>query len=212
MTRPSRNIDELLLQAGRELLPETGCRGLSVRRVAERAAVNLGMFHYHFKSRENFVRTLLQQLYDVMFSRLSLQLEQPRPPQEALGAAVRVIAHFARDNRHLLMRIMGDALGGDPLASEFLRNNLPRHIGVVLGLLRAGQQQGVLRPMPPTQALAFLIGSVAAPILVGTAFGASGFAPPALLLSFEAEVLSDEAIEQRIDMALRGLSLSPLPG
>jgi AcrR family transcriptional regulator len=33
------------------LLPQTGCAGLSVRKVAERAGINLGMFHYHFKSR-----------------------------------------------------------------------------------------------------------------------------------------------------------------
>lgn len=204
--RPSRNIDELLLQAGRELLPQTGCRGLSVRRVAEKAGVNLGMFHYHFKTRENFVRTLLQQIYEGMFSRLSVQLEQREPPVEALRSVVGVIGRFARDNRRLLFRILADALGGDALAAEFLRANLPRHIGVVIRLLRAGQAEGALRSMPLSQALSFLVASVAAPILVATALASHGFPPEGLALDFEAEVLSDEAIDQRIDMALRGLS------
>ncbi len=206
MTRPSRNIDELLLQAGRELLPETGCRGLSVRRVAEQAGVNLGMFHYHFKTRENFIRTLLQQLYDGMFSRLSLQAERHQPPIEALRSVVGVIGRFARDNRRLLLRIVADALGGDALAAEFLRTNLPRHVGVVVRLLRAGQAQDALRPMPLSQALSFLVASVAAPILVGTAIVSRGLAPAGLVLDFEAEVLSDAAIDQRIDMALHALS------
>jgi AcrR family transcriptional regulator len=206
MPRPSRNIDELLLQAGRDLLPETGCRALSVRQVVERAGVNLGMFHYHFKSRENFIRTLLQQIYDGMFSRLSLQLEQPQPPVEALRSSVGVIGRFARDNRRLLLRIVADALGGDALAAEFLSTNLPRHVGVVMRLLRAGQAEGALRPMPLSQALSFLVASVAAPILVGTAIVSRGLAPADLVLDFEAEVLSDEAIDQRIDMALHALS------
>ena len=62
MSRPSRNVDALLLRAGRELYPETGAAGLSIRKVAERAGVNLGMFHYHFRTKEAFVRQLLQAL------------------------------------------------------------------------------------------------------------------------------------------------------
>ena len=37
MPRPSRNVDVLLLRAGREMFPSAGVRGLSVRKVAERA-------------------------------------------------------------------------------------------------------------------------------------------------------------------------------
>jgi AcrR family transcriptional regulator len=210
MTRPSRNVDELLLQAGRELLPETGCRGLSIRQVAERAGVNLGMFHYHFKTRENFVRTLLQQLYEDMFSRLSPGPSAETPPLEALRAAIRVVGRFARDNRRVLLRIVADAFGGDALAMEFLRTNLPRHLSVVMSLIGACQSAGALRPMPLPQAMGFLAGSVGSPILIGTAIAESGFAPPQMVAGFEAAVLSDEAIDERIDMALRGLCTDPL--
>jgi len=64
MPRPSRNLDRALLAAGRALLPARGCSGLSIREVAEAANVNLGMFHYHFKTREAFLRTLLQSMYE----------------------------------------------------------------------------------------------------------------------------------------------------
>ena len=50
MARPSQNVDQRLLEAGLALLPQTGCAGLSVRRLADHAGVNLGMFHYHFKN------------------------------------------------------------------------------------------------------------------------------------------------------------------
>ena len=46
MTRPSQNTDWRLIRAGRELLPEPGITGLSLRREADRAGVNLGMFHW----------------------------------------------------------------------------------------------------------------------------------------------------------------------
>ena len=211
MTRPSRNIDELLLRAGRELLPEIGCAGLSIRRVAERAGVNLGMFHYHFKTRENFIRTLLQRLYDDMFSRLSLEVEQHRAPRDALHAALGVLGRFARDNRRLLTRIVADALGGEALAAQFLQSNLPRHIGVLKELVRAGQAEAGFRSVPLTQALVFLFGSVAAPTLVGAALVSRKLAPRAIARAFETDVLSDEAIDQRIEMALAGLAATPRP-
>lgn len=207
MPRPSRNIDELLLQTGRQLLAESGASTLSIRKLTQRAGVNLGMFHYHFKSRENFIRTLLQQMYDEMFASLSVQVERQQTSYETLRAAVRVLARFGRDNRRLLLRISLDALNGEALAAQFLQSNLPRHVQVIVGLIVAGQSEGVLRKLPVMQALAFLAGSVAAPILMGTAAAASGLMPAAVTAQLEADILSDEAIDQRIDMALHGLSL-----
>ena len=206
MPRPSRNIDELLLQTGRDLLAESGARALSIRKLTQRAGVNLGMFHYHFKSRDNFIRVLLQRMYDEMFASLSVQVERHAASDENLRGAVRVVARFGRDNRRLLLRIFNDALAGDALAAEFLQTNLPRHLHVIVGLIAACQNEGVLRKMPLTQAVAFLAGSVAAPILVGTAAIASGLVSAALGVRVDNEILSDAAIDERIDMALRGLS------
>src|SRR3954462_5134721 len=131
MARPSRNVDVALLEAGRALFPATGIQGLSVRRVAEHAGVNLGMVHYHFKSKDAFGRALLQQLYDGMFAELELAAAGDARPAEGLRAAANVLARFVRDNRLLLRRLMADAVNSEPLAVEFVRANLPRHIGVV---------------------------------------------------------------------------------
>ncbi|MDQ3261334.1 MAG: TetR/AcrR family transcriptional regulator, partial [Pseudomonadota bacterium] len=121
MTRPSRNIDQLLIYAARELLPEIGARDLSIRRLTERAGVNLGMFHYHFKTRENFLSIVLQGMYEEMFSRLTFQAHADRPSLENLRAAVNVLGSFVRDNRHLLLRLMPDAMAGEPIARQFFR-------------------------------------------------------------------------------------------
>lgn len=207
MPRPSRNIDELLLQTGRDLLAESGARALSIRKLTQRAGVNLGMFHYHFKSRENFIRTVLQQMYDEMFASLSVEVERQQSSYESLRGALRVLATFARDNRNPLFRVLVDALSGETLAAQFLQSNFPRHIKVIAGLIAAGQNEGVLRKVPVMQALAFAAASVAAPILIGTAVMATGLAPAPFAARLEAEILSDAAIEQRIDMALCGLAV-----
>jgi len=208
--RPSRNVDALLLKAGRELFPHTGAAGLSVRKVADRAGVNLGMFHYHFRTKDEFVRRLLQQLYDDMFAHLELAASAG-PAREALRGALGVLGRFARDNARVLRRLLVDALAGEPHAGAFIKANVPRHIGVMLGLIERGQREGVLKKMPPAQALAFLAGSVAAPLVVGAAMGERGLASPAAARRFATAVASDAAIAERCDCALAGLAAVAAP-
>lgn len=207
MARPSRNIDQRLLQAGFELLPATGCRGLSARRLTEHAGVNLGMFHYHFRTKDNFIRTLLQQMYEQMFSVLVIRSHEGGSPLQNLRNALQVLAHFARTHRQLLVRIVADALAGEQVAIEFLQANLPRHLGVLSSLVAQAQREGLLVQAPPAQVLAFLGGSVMAPVLLGAALAENSALPAAVGGLLENEVLSEQAIEQRIGFALRGLSL-----
>lgn len=204
MGRPSRNVDALLLKAGRELFPAAGVAGLSVRKVTERAGVNLGMFHYHFRTKEAFIRVLLQRLYDEMFADLEIA-SGGVDPVAALRATLNVLARFARDQRQLLKRLIGDAMNEEPLALEFVRNNLPRHAGVVASLIAAGQQAHKLKPVPLPQAVAFVAGAVGAPIILGSAIVEHRGAPRALRRAFANTVLSDAALAQRVDLALAGL-------
>lgn len=209
MSRPSRNVDVRLLAAGRELYPAMGAAGLSVRKVAERAGANLGMFHYHFGNKDAFVRALLQSLYEEMFADLQTAAAAPGDPVGGLRAALRVIARFARDNRVLLRRLMVDAAAGEAPAVDFLRANFPRHFGIVVGLILAGQRAGRIKPVALAQAVTFVAGAIAAPILLGSAIVDSGFAPPALADRFAADVLADAALDERIELALAGLVASP---
>jgi AcrR family transcriptional regulator len=206
MTRPSRNIDQVLIAAARELLPETGCRGFSIRQLTDRAGVNLGMFHYHFKTREQFLSQVLHGVYQEMFATLTFQAQADRPPVENLRAAALVLGTFARDNRLLLRRLLADAMSGDAIAQEFFHRHFPLHLGVMAQLIDAGQKTGVLQKMPLLQALSFMAGAVAFPNIMVTLATEQQIAPASFLTRIEKDVLSDAAIAQRVDMAIRGLS------
>jgi AcrR family transcriptional regulator len=204
--RPSRNLDQALLAAGRELFPDRGCAGMSVREVAEAAGVNLGMFHYHFKSREAFLRALMQQGYEAMFATLSLEMARPADTESTLRYALRAIGRFVRDNRRFLARVLADALCGEPVAREFLRDNLPRHLDVLRALIAQGQKEGVFAPIALPQAIGLCAGSLAMPILAGGAMIDSGALEPAMAKTLESTLLSNEALDQRIDLALKAIS------
>ncbi len=128
MPRPSRHLDRALLAAGRELLPAYGCSGLTIRQVAEAADVNIGMFHYHFRTREIFLREVMQRAYEEMFSRLTLGTAGDASFTASLRSSLRVLGTFLLANRALVGRILADAFSGEAVARDFLKDNLPRHV------------------------------------------------------------------------------------
>ena len=213
MPRPSRSLDRVLLAAGRVLLPEVGCAGLTIRQVADAAGVNIGMFHYHFKTREAFLRAVMQETYEQMYSRLTLETARPTDLTaiELLRAALRTLGRFARENRKFIARVLADALSGEPCARDFLKDNLPRHVSVLLRLVAEGQARGEIRDMAGTQALAVCAGSLLMPILVGGAFIDSGAMSRGPARALGEALLTDAAIDQRIDLALAALCAPAAP-
>jgi AcrR family transcriptional regulator len=164
MVRPSQDLDQALLAAGRALLPERGCAGVSVRVLAEHAGVAPGMFHYRFGSKEQFLRTLLAGVYEEMLGSLVRETALEGPPVARLRAALALLA-----------RLWADA-------------------------------SGALRTLPPLTAFSFLMGAVALPSIFVAGLVDAGLAPPGGKAAFEAQVMSDEAIYARIDLALAALA------
>ncbi len=206
MPRPSRNVDQLLVASGQVLLSQSGVRGLRIRQVAAHAGVNLGMFHYHFKTKETFIRALLDDRYNQMFAELEFKSKSNQSALENLRASITHLARFGRDNRLLIVHLMGDALAGEVVAVEFLHANMPRHFQVITGLLRRAQQEGALRKLPVMQALVFLMGAIGAPIFAGTAAIHNKLMATTIAQQFEQHIFTDAAIAERLDMALAGLA------
>lgn len=207
MPRPSRQIDQVLLASGRALFPASGCAGLSVRAVAEHAGVNPAMFHYHFKSKAVFLDALLQQLYEEMFAALSGEAHSDGPAAQRLQQALRSVARLAREHRRVLARVWMDALSGEPVALDFFRRNAPRHVGLLGTLLDEAEREGAVRAIAPVQRFVFLMGSVLMPIVFAAELVAAAPELRALRDVFDAQVLDDAAIDERIGLAMAALGV-----
>ena len=205
MARPSKQLDEVLLQSGRTLFAEHGCHGLSLRLLAEHAGVNVGMFHYHFKNKDNFLSQLLQTMYEELFVQLQAQVEHAGSPRERLRQALYLLGRLLREHGNWIGRVWTDAGNGQKVAREFLQKNGSRHVQLIVGLLMEAMQAGEVSMMPPMQALTFLMGSVAAPMLIAPRAMEMGFVPVFMQTALS-EVLSDAAIADRVNRALFALA------
>lgn len=212
MARPSQQHDQALLRSGRALFAQHGCAGLSQRLVAGHAGVRPAMVHYHFGSKDGFLRAVLQQLYDELFAGLPSAAPGGGDPLATLRTTLLLLAGFVRQHQPLLQRLVADAAAGHAVVHHFLRDNAPRHLGLLMQLLQAAQQAGRLPGVEsPLAGAVFLMGAVVAPLLVAPAVVAlgpvlPGWPPGALGAAITSQVASDAAIGHRIDLALAALS------
>ncbi len=210
MARPSRQIDQALLASGAALYPQCGCGGLSVRAVAAHAGASPGMFHYHFESRDAFVREVLQRFYEDLFSQIALPARQAGEPLQRLRQVLLALGRLLRQHALVLRRVLADAEAGHAVAVDFLRRNMPRHVKLLLQLLAEAEAAGQIAPRPPLLRLTFVLGAVAMPVLAASMLKEQGLLPALARPMVVPQVLSDEAIAQRAEMALKALTVGEL--
>jgi AcrR family transcriptional regulator len=209
MPRPSQNIDQALLDAGLVLLRETGCRNFSVRQLADRAGVNLGMFHYHFRTKETFVRAVLERMYEEMFAELVLQVNPEAPALANLRNLLTTLAKFARKHRLLMVRIVSETMSGEKVPADFLKRNVPRHLKLIAETLASGQHDGTIVAGPMPMLVAFVVGAVAGPLLMGSALEQHRLVGASALAGLRSHLMSERAVEARIALVIRALQVQP---
>lgn len=208
MARPSANTDQKLVETALEMLQQQGLSGLKLRDVAKKAGVNLGMFHYHFKTKEAFTRRVLQETYEKFFREFSLETSKEGTSLEKLRIALLTFGKFALNNRRMILGIMGDVVNKDKVVLDFVKSNIPRHGQVILGLVQQCQKDGSLRKRSLATIMPFLMGSVALPtimlaVLEHLEVKTIRFIPFAII---KRELASEKVIAARVDLALEALA------
>jgi AcrR family transcriptional regulator len=207
MPRPSRNIDRELIRAGRELLQENAITDLSLRQVAEHAKANLGMFHYHFKTKDEFVRAVLKDLYEEFFGSVEAEFKKSaseKDPLTRLRGLLEALARFAVEQRTLMASVFRDVLAGNPVVMEFIALNFPRHLGMLHQVMKECQTKKLIRSdLSIPQMIVLCATCLNVPVVIGTSL--SRVTEGALEGSLKKEFLSPDSIRKRIDFVLRGL-------
>lgn len=205
--RPSKNTDQQLILAARELLLEKRSLSIGLREVASRAGVNMGMFYYHFKDKEDFWLKVLQEFYEEFFLDLKIDSNASESALENLRSSVAYISKFFIKNRELFIALFCSAVNGDEVTNQFLKKNFLRHIRILLNLIKKSQRQGDLCALPPFTILTMLMGGTNIPTFAFLAFmkGPLGGTKLRSIGATKESIMSDESIDERIEILISAL-------
>lgn len=108
MARPSQNIDKKLIELGKKRMFEHGVSNLSIRSICMDSGINLGMFHYYFKSKENFIRILFKSLNEDLQNYWKAYSADAKTSKEKLKKVLFLNAKLMREQRGVFETLVKD--------------------------------------------------------------------------------------------------------
>ena len=118
MPRPSQNIDAKLIELGKKQMMQNGIANLSIRAICIESKINLGMFFYHFKSKENFIKILLKNYHEDVRNHWFKESEGITNSLDRLKSALRMSARFVKEQRGAFETIFKDMNFSDKVFME----------------------------------------------------------------------------------------------
>lgn len=207
MSRPSRNQDKLLIETAKRLLPKLGAGNMSLKRLSDESGVNLGMIHYHFKTKSVLMRSVLESVHEELIREFETNTLIGSTPLERLRSGLISIALGIQQRRQMIVSFLGDMLGGqDKEVSEFFCKLAARRIQVIAPLILQCQKEGYIEPLPFYQVLSFCMASINFPTIIAEGINRLPLKQMKLPDFVLDQLTGKDAIIQRVDLALNAVS------
>ena len=133
-----------LIQAGLAILAEEGVQALSLRAAARRVGVSHAAPYRHFADKEALLAAIAEEGFNLLFAEVeAARARFPASPREQLEESGWAYVRFALAHPDHL-RVMFGGLIENPQAYPGLRDAGARAFGVLVEIMRAGQDAGVI--------------------------------------------------------------------
>ena len=197
---------EALLRVGLAMAQVGGFRSITVRGLCQRAKANTGSFVYHFGTRQEFVRELIETWYAPLFAQLMLQFDRQAAPLDRLLAMLRQLLAFLIDNAPFVAQLLQDAIAGEEGVRQFIFGLSPRHPRLILQCIKEAQQAGQLCAAPPMHVMMFVMSSLGLPIILQAMMTGRELLPGVIQTSLDDFAADPVHLEQRLQWAIKGLA------
>ncbi len=174
------------------MLRQKGAASLSIREVAKKSGVNLGMFNYYFKDKNEFIKSILEDTYSPFIAELTKH--QTHGLEEVLFS----MAKFSRNHHQTILSLLGDALAGERNVVRFLQKNFTIHFAILFDELTNHFEDNKYDSKYLEHAFRFLVSSVGLPNLM---LGFKIKMNPRL----KQEIDDDDNLRRRVRSAMSGL-------
>jgi AcrR family transcriptional regulator len=154
---------------------KNGFEATTMDRIAEAAEVSKGTLYNYFASKEELIASLVEDRFARLFEAVDEVLDGEDPIEVKTQVLIRhflELQHSGRDIHKLLFAEWErGALGLQDVLGALHRNHLQRMIERVAAMIRAGQEEGVVRAGDPMLAALVVLGVVGAQLKYATIFG-----------------------------------------
>ncbi len=182
-----------ILQTAHRLFVQKGYTATSMRQVAEEAGIGKATIYHHFPDKQTIAMALLEKRGGRMDEALEL-VRAEQDPRERIRVAVTTYFNSLTESLDIMQIVRREVPSGRDMIQEGFISFLQESMALLADAIRRGTQQGVFRPVDPTQAATTLM-----TMIIGT------FART--YLGGEYPQLTEEAAAALLDIYLQGIEV-----
>ncbi len=134
-----------ILNAAVDVIAENGYFNSPVSAIAKRAGVADGTIYLYFKSKDDVLRTAIDQTFDRFHSQVEQECRARSDPREQLEYIARLHLESHLVNRSMAILMQTEVRQSAKFIAEFSHHHLVKYIQVVREVVRRGQREGIFR-------------------------------------------------------------------
>ena len=155
-TEKEKNTSERIIQVARELFAQKGYSAVSMDEIAKRVGIKKASLYYHFKSKDEIYRTIIQKAIDEVLKILEVSFSGENIVEEAKNFSVK-IHEFIFENKDYVKIMAREIIDGNISPKEISQKYIPIVLKFGVKILEEGQKKGIFRRDVDPNHLAFTI-------------------------------------------------------
>ena len=206
MARDNINTEQKIIDAGIVLAKEYGISGFTVRQLCKKAKVNLGLFHYHFVSRENFEKAVLKNLYGSFMQDFEINIPKELDAAKKLEMARKILTDFASKNALILASIIIEIISGNADKFSFVKENFSKHITLFYSIMEQGKKEKIFKNADTFSLMIIAIAPIILPLAASAVLKKTVSKKDSEKIAKLLDKLSgEEFIKERMELSLKGI-------
>ncbi len=152
---------EEIIAAAAQILTESGVHGLTTKNLAFRMKFSESAIYRHFKSKEEIIWLMLQQLGQSMDKRISAAVAAEPSADKKLKSLFESQLNFFSVHSHFVVAVFSEGLMGESkMINESVKNIMSINAKHITAIIEEGQQAGIFtRSIPAGDMVHIVMGS-----------------------------------------------------
>jgi len=167
MKGTAENTNRLLMEAALRVFTEKGFAGASTREIVEICGVTKPTLYYHFGSKDNLYRSILEDIFKRFNWESALFVSAKLPPLDKLLKVVRFYLNHCHESPREVKLILMAIYRSDPSLPDVDIGTIGRPmVESIAEIIREGEEAGLLKDGNPLQLSLQLLGMIHIQILL----------------------------------------------
>mgnify|MGYP002640078469 FL=1 len=151
MKDKSKNNEEKILNAAKNIFQQKGMTGARMQEIADKAGINKALLHYYYRSKQLLFEAVFHQAFKIIAPKLGTVLNSDLPLFDKIKQFTQAYINFALEHPYLPNFIIHELNQNPEFAQKLIQSKYFPDISVFQKQIKQAVEKGKIKPISPNQ-------------------------------------------------------------